>query len=246
MSFWEDNPESSPARVPSGSRSSDQRIRRRFPVDLPVLVKWTDSEHHRVIGKLRDVNDNGVFFHAEADIPIGQPVELTFTVPRELTGPESFRFQGTVVRREGTTSARVGYAAKVTNTELMVVEEDMATLAAAMPSQSEAAEPPPESDRSRKKKVFWVTLLALLVLLVAFVVARLIGRQHGEVRSQVDRTANLTVWADQQTGLYHCPGSDWYGKTKMGKYMVLRDAQYEGFRPAFGKTCSVAAPPSPR
>ena len=45
------------------------------------------------------------------------------------------------------------------------------------------------------------------------------------------------VWVDLHTGLYYCPGTDVYGKTRQGKFTSQRDAQLDQFSPAFGKAC---------
>lgn len=47
----------------------------------------------------------------------------------------------------------------------------------------------------------------------------------------------VKVWVNTHSGVYHCPGSRWYGATKEGKYMGECDAQKAGFRPAYGKAC---------
>lgn len=40
------------------------------------------------------------------------------------------------------------------------------------------------------------------------------------------------VWVNAVSGVYHKPGTHWYGKTKKGKYMTEADAQKAGYRPA--------------
>jgi len=38
------------------------------------------------------------------------------------------------------------------------------------------------------------------------------------------------VWVNTESGVYHKPGTRWYGKTKQGKYMTEADAQKAGYR----------------
>lgn len=48
---------------------------------------------------------------------------------------------------------------------------------------------------------------------------------------------DVTVWANTSTGVYHCPNTQWYGKTKSGKYMTQKEAQANGYRPAHNSVC---------
>ena len=45
------------------------------------------------------------------------------------------------------------------------------------------------------------------------------------------------VWVNTASGVYHCPGTRWYGATKQGKYMTESEAKAAGDRPAYGKAC---------
>ena len=48
---------------------------------------------------------------------------------------------------------------------------------------------------------------------------------------------NTRVWVNTDSGVYHCPGTRWYGATKEGKYMTQKAAQANGYRPAYGSVC---------
>lgn len=50
-------------------------------------------------------------------------------------------------------------------------------------------------------------------------------------------TRDVLVWVNTNSGVYHCPNTRWYGKTKSGKYMTQREAQAKGYRPAYGAKC---------
>jgi hypothetical protein len=48
---------------------------------------------------------------------------------------------------------------------------------------------------------------------------------------------NVMVWVNTSSGVYHCPGTQWYGNTKSGKYMTQKEAQSKGYRPAHKSVC---------
>ena len=48
---------------------------------------------------------------------------------------------------------------------------------------------------------------------------------------------DVKVWVNTDSGVYHCPGTRWYGKTKQGEYMTQKQAQDKGYRAAYGKVC---------
>lgn len=49
--------------------------------------------------------------------------------------------------------------------------------------------------------------------------------------------ANVKVWANLNSGVYHCPATQWYGNTKHGEYMRQSEAQEKGYHPVGGKIC---------
>src|SRR2546426_8534252 len=43
---------------------------------------------------------------------------------------------------------------------------------------------------------------------------------------------SISVWVNTHSGVYHCPGSRYYGVTKAGRFMSDETARTAGFRPA--------------
>lgn len=50
-------------------------------------------------------------------------------------------------------------------------------------------------------------------------------------------TADVRVWVNTSSRVYHCPGTRYYGATKAGVYMEQTEAQSKGYRPAGGTSC---------
>jgi hypothetical protein len=46
-----------------------------------------------------------------------------------------------------------------------------------------------------------------------------------------------SVWVNSASGVYHCPGTQYYGNTKAGYFTSEQKARANGARPAYGRTC---------
>jgi hypothetical protein len=61
----------------------------------------------------------------------------------------------------------------------------------------------------------------------------------------VRQDATVRVWVNTSSGVYHCPGTKYFGATGRGKYLSEEDARSQGYRPAYGKTCGTLTPQDP-
>jgi hypothetical protein len=59
----------------------------------------------------------------------------------------------------------------------------------------------------------------------------------GRVVPASDLVENVKVWVNRSSGVYHCPGTRYYGNTKRGEFVPEIEARKQGNRPAYGKTC---------
>jgi hypothetical protein len=75
----------------------ERRGAQRFEMHLPLAVHF---EGRTVPGFTQDLTGRGIFFYAETALPEGAVVELTFTMPSEITLGENMpvRCRGRVLR----------------------------------------------------------------------------------------------------------------------------------------------------
>jgi hypothetical protein len=96
---------------------TERRIARRYDLSLPVIIRIpVEKEISSRNGKTRDVSTRGVYFLIDQDLSAGTEIDITLTLPSEVTrGSEVFvRGMGKVVRVEKKPengSSRVGVAA---------------------------------------------------------------------------------------------------------------------------------------
>ena len=79
------------------SNRLERRGAQRFELHVPLAVRF---EGQAVPGFTQDLSAHGIFFYTEANLPEGVVVELTFTMPSEITLGESMpvRCLGRVLR----------------------------------------------------------------------------------------------------------------------------------------------------
>ena len=102
---------------------TDRRAARRYDLSLPVLIRVPVEREVRN-GKTRDISTRGVYFLIENRLTAGAELDLTMTLPAEVTGgTEVFiRAIGKVVRVEKApqdNDRQVGVAALIQRYEIV-------------------------------------------------------------------------------------------------------------------------------
>ncbi len=79
---------------------AERRAEQRFPLRLPIIVKSFEGGLKEETSQTRDVSARGAFFFLENRLPEGAVIEMTLTLPSEITLTESIkvRCKGRVVR----------------------------------------------------------------------------------------------------------------------------------------------------
>jgi hypothetical protein len=78
----------------------EKRNTRRFPLDLPISIKFLDNGRRELAGRTRDVSSRGVFLYLDSEITTGLPIEFVMTLPAEITlsDPIRVRCTGNILR----------------------------------------------------------------------------------------------------------------------------------------------------
>jgi PilZ domain len=125
----------------------ERRGAQRFEVHLPLSIHF---DGRTVPGFTQDLSGRGIFFYAETPLPQGAVVELTFTMPSEITLTENVpvRCRGRVLRssasqaRHSQDSQRSGIAVQLDSYEYLPAGEPVAQFVR-VSSASAAAGPAP-------------------------------------------------------------------------------------------------------
>ncbi len=104
----------------------ERRGAQRFAVQLPLSVHF---DGRTVPGFTQDLSGRGMFFYAETALPLGAVVELTFTMPSEITLTENMpvRCRGRVLRASASSAGqRSGFAVQLDSYEYLPSGEPLA------------------------------------------------------------------------------------------------------------------------
>jgi c-di-GMP-binding flagellar brake protein YcgR len=85
------------------SLMTERRLARRYDLTLPVSIRISAEKLVvRQEGKTRDISTKGLYFVVERDLEAGSALDLTLTLPGEITHGSDVlvRAQGKVVRVE--------------------------------------------------------------------------------------------------------------------------------------------------
>lgn len=85
------------------------------------------------------------------------------------------------------------------------------------------------------RRILSIVLLAFALLACTPAVS--VPNQTPTAYAQNAGNPSVKVWVNTNSGVYHCPGTRWYGNTKKGEYITQKEAQDKHYRPAYGKVC---------
>jgi hypothetical protein len=104
----------------------ERRGAQRFEVHLPLAVHF---DGRTAPGFTQDLSGRGIFFYAETALPEGAVVELTFTMPSEITLAENMpvRCSGRVLRASASQAGqRSGIAVQLDSYQYLPSNEPIA------------------------------------------------------------------------------------------------------------------------
>ena len=80
----------------------ERRNSRRFPITLPVLFRWADSEEHYDVGHCGNIGRGGIFIFAAKCPPVGVEIDVELMLPAFDLVPHPMRIRctGRVIRVE--------------------------------------------------------------------------------------------------------------------------------------------------
>ncbi len=107
-------------------RCLERRGAQRFEVHLPLAVHF---DERTVPGFTQDLSGRGMFFYADAALPEGAVVELTFTMPSEITLGENMpvRCRGRVLRASAPQASQLnGIAVQLDSYQYLPANEPIA------------------------------------------------------------------------------------------------------------------------
>lgn len=84
-----------------GGLMTERRAARRYDLSLPIIIRVPiEREASAKNGRTRDISTRGVYFTLDQDVDAGTELDLTLTLPSEITrGTDVFvRAQGRVIR----------------------------------------------------------------------------------------------------------------------------------------------------
>jgi len=105
------------------SNRVERRAAQRFELHLPLTIRFGERTS---VGFTQNLSSRGIFFYSEADLPDGAVVELTFTMPSEITLGDSMpvRCKGRVLRPACSQNGqRSGIAVYLDSYEYLPAEE---------------------------------------------------------------------------------------------------------------------------
>lgn len=110
-----------PRRFVIAQAKEEKRATRRFPLRLPVSVRYNGQAPTEIEAQTRDVSARGVCFYVDSRLNEGSPIEFTLTLPPEITLTDSIRVRckGKVVRVEEDPGGKVGVAAIIEEYEFV-------------------------------------------------------------------------------------------------------------------------------